>query len=103
MSAGPQGDSMRFLWPELLWMLLAVPLLAGAYVYALRRKKKAAIRYASLLLVRDALGKRPGRRRHLPPALFLLSMTAALLALARPAATIILPSETMTLILAMDV
>ncbi|MDB5803780.1 MAG: hypothetical protein JWN73_1102 [Betaproteobacteria bacterium] len=94
---------MRFLWPEMLWMLLAIPLLAGAYIYALRRKKKAAIRYASLILVRDALGKRPGWRRHLPPALFLLSMAAALLALARPATTIILPSETMTLILAMDV
>ena len=94
---------MRFLWPEMLWLLLAIPLLAGAYIYALRRKKKAAIRYASLMLVRDALGKRPGWRRHVPPALFLLAMTAALLALARPAATIVLPSESMTLILAMDV
>jgi Ca-activated chloride channel family protein len=94
---------MRFLWPEMLWLLLAIPLMAGAYVYALRRKKKAAIRYASLMLVRDALGKRPGWRRHLPPALFLLAMTAALLALARPATTLVLPSESMTLIMAMDV
>jgi len=94
---------MRFLWPEMLWLLLAIPLLAGAYLYALRRKKKAAIRYASLILVRDALGKRPGWRRHLPPGLFLLAMTAALLALARPATTIILPAESMTLIMAMDV
>ncbi|HEY4370877.1 MAG TPA: VWA domain-containing protein [Burkholderiales bacterium] len=94
---------MRFLWPEMLWMLLFIPLLAGAYAYALWRKKKAAIRYASLILVRDALGKRPAWRRHVPFGLFLLSMTAALLALARPATTIILPSETMTLILAMDV
>ena len=53
---------MRFLWPEMLWLLLAIPLLAGAYIYALTRKKKAAIRYASLILVRDALGKRPGWR-----------------------------------------
>lgn len=94
---------MRFLWPEMLWLLLAIPLMAGAYVYALRRKKKAAIRYASLILVRDALGKRPGWRRHLPPALFLMAMTAALLALARPATTLVLPSESMTLIMAMDV
>lgn len=94
---------MRFLWPEMLWLLLMIPLLAGAYIYALRRKKRAAIRYASLILVRDALGKRPGWRRHLPPALFLLSMAVALLALARPAATVVLPSESMTLIMAMDV
>ena len=94
---------MRFLWPELLWLLLLIPALVVAYVYALRRKKKAAIRYASLSLVRGALGPRPGWRRHLPPALFLLAMAAALLALARPAATLVLPSESMTLIMAMDV
>ncbi len=97
------GESIRFLWPELLWLLLAVPLLAGLYVYALRRRKKAAIRYASLLLVRDALGPHPGWRRHLPPVLFLLALTAALLAVARPTATVTLPSEHMTLVLAMDV
>jgi Ca-activated chloride channel family protein len=97
------GQSIRFLWPELLWLLLAIPLLAGAYVYALRRRKKAAIRYASLVLVRDARGPHPGWRRHVPPALFLLALTAALLAVARPTATITLPSEHMTLVLAMDV
>ena len=43
---------IRFLWPELLWLLLAVPLLLGAYVWALRRKKKTALRYASLKIGR---------------------------------------------------
>ena len=33
---------MRFLWPDLLWLLLLVPALVAAYIYALRRKKKAA-------------------------------------------------------------
>jgi Ca-activated chloride channel family protein len=47
---------MRFLWSDLLWLLLSVPLLIGAYVYALRRRKKLALRYASLMLVRGALG-----------------------------------------------
>ncbi len=94
---------MRFIWPELLWLLLMVPALLAAYIYALRRKKKVALRYASLMLVRDALGKRPGWRRHLPPALFLLAMTAALIGIARPTATITLPNDHMTIILAMDV
>jgi Ca-activated chloride channel homolog len=94
---------MRFLWPDLLWLLLAVPALVATYFYALRRKKKTAVRYASLMLVRDAIGPGQAFRRHLPPALFLLAMVMAILAIARPSATVTLPSEYMTLILAMDV
>ncbi len=94
---------VRFLWPELLWLLLAIPLLLGAYVYALRRKKRAVIRYASLMLVRDAIGPRQTMRRHVPPALFLVALTAGILAVARPTASLVLPADHMTLILAMDV
>ena len=94
---------MRFQWPELLWLLLLVPALVAAYLYALRRKKKTAVRYASLMLVRDAIGPGQAIRRHLPPALILLAMIAAIFAMARPSATLTLPSEYMTLILAIDV
>jgi Ca-activated chloride channel family protein len=94
---------MTFLWPQALWLLLAVPVLVGLYILLLRRKKKSALRYASLGLVREALG--PGRRwrRHVPPSLFLLAMIALTLAIARPSATITLPSEQRTIILAIDV
>lgn len=94
---------MRFLWPELLWLLLFVPALVAAYVWAMRRKKKAAIRYASLMLVRGALGPGQGLRRHLPPALFLAAMIAAIFAIARPSAVVTLPADYLTLIMAMDV
>ena len=94
---------IRFLWPELLWLLLIVPLLLGAYLWALRRKKKSALRYASLMLVRGAIGPRQTMRRHLPPALFLAALTAGILAIARPMAALTLPADHMTLILAMDV
>lgn len=94
---------MRFLWPDALWLLLIVPVLVGAYLYALRRRKRAAVRYASLALVRGALGPGQRLRRHIPPALFLLAMISALLAVARPSATVSLPSEYLTLVLAMDV
>jgi Ca-activated chloride channel family protein len=94
---------MRFLWPDLLWLLLALPALVAAYLYALRKKKKAAVRYASLMLVRDAISPGQAFRRHLPPFLFLVAMVTAILAIARPSATVTLPSEYMTLILAMDV
>ena len=55
---------MRFLWIDLLWLLLVVPLLIGAYVYVLRRRKRSALRYASLMLVRDAIGPGQWLRRH---------------------------------------
>ncbi len=95
--------SVLFLWPSFLWLLLAIPLLVGTYLWMLRRKKKSALRYASLSIVREALGKGPGWRRHVPPILFLLALVAMFLAAARPLATIALPSTQETIILAMDV
>ena len=94
---------MKFLWPEFLALLALVPLLAGLYVWLLRRRKRLAVRYANLSLVREALGRGPGWRRHVPPALFLLGLTSLLLAVARPTAVITLPSQHKTVILAMDV
>ena len=94
---------MRYLWPEMLWLLLAAPALVGAYVLLLRRTKKGVLRYASLSLVKDAIGPGQRIRRHVPPALFLAAMIAALVAIARPSAVITLPSEQRTIILAIDV
>jgi Ca-activated chloride channel family protein len=94
---------MSFLWPELLWLLLAVPLLVAAYLLVLRRKKKFALRYASLDLVKEAMGARIGFRRHVPPILFLLALAIMIAAIARPQATVTLPSQHETVILAMDV
>jgi len=94
---------MTFLWPEFLWLLLALPLLVLLYVWLLRRKKKMTLRYASLSIVREAMGKGPGFRRHIPPLLFLLSLAAMLVASSRPFAVITLPSDQQTIMLAMDV
>ncbi|TMH97440.1 MAG: VWA domain-containing protein, partial [Betaproteobacteria bacterium] len=94
---------MTFLWPELLWLLLAIPALIGAYILLLRRKKKQVLRYASLGMVRDAMGAGQRFRRHVPPLLFLLALTALVVAVARPTATLTLPSQHETIILAMDV
>jgi len=94
---------MSFLWPELLWLLLAVPALIGMYWLLLRREKKRMRRYASLAMIREAIGAGQGFRRHLPPLLFLLALVVLLVAIARPTATITLPSQHDTIILAMDV
>ena len=94
---------MTFLWPEMLFLLLLVPLLLGMYLWLLRRKKKAAVRYASLAMVREAMGPAQRMRRHIPPLLFLLALIVMLLAVARPAAVVTLPSMNETVILAIDV
>jgi Ca-activated chloride channel family protein len=94
---------VTFLWPELLWLLLAVPVVVAVYLVLLRRKKKAALAYASLTMVRDAMGASQRFRRHVPPFLFLLALIAMVVAMARPAAVVTLPSQRETIILAIDV
>jgi Ca-activated chloride channel family protein len=93
---------MGFQWPEALWLLLAAPLLAAAYLVILRRKKRSVVRYSSLGLVREAMAGRAWRQ-HVPPALLLVGLIGALIAVARPSAVITLPSQQRVIILAIDV
>ena len=45
---------MYFLWPQYLWLAVALALLPLAYVWLLRRRNQAAVRYSSLGVVRAA-------------------------------------------------
>jgi Ca-activated chloride channel family protein len=94
---------MSFLWIRMLWLLLLVPALVVIYILLQRRRQKYAVRYASLSLVKDALGRGPGLRRHIPPILFLFGLAIMIVALARPATTVVLPSQQGTVILALDI
>jgi Ca-activated chloride channel family protein len=94
---------MSFIWINMLWLLFLVPVLIGVYILMQKRRQKYALRYASLSLVKEALGRSPGIRRHIPPILFLIGLIAMIIALARPAATVILPSQQGTVILTIDV
>jgi Ca-activated chloride channel family protein len=94
---------MTFVWPHLLWALLAIPLLVLLYLWLLNKRKKSTLRFASLAVVKQAQGGGPGWRRHVPPALLLLALGALLVATARPMAVVTLPLQQETIILAMDV
>jgi Ca-activated chloride channel homolog len=94
---------MNFLWPEFLWLMAALPPLVILYLWLMRRKKKMALRYASLSIVKEAMGGAQSFKRHIPPALFLLALAAMLAAAARPMAVVTLPSNQQTIMLAMDV
>ena len=88
----------------LLWVLaVAMPLLVMLYLWLLHRRKKNSVRFASVALVKQAMGKGLGWRRHVPPILLGLAIATLLFAVSRPLAVIKLPSAQETIILAMDV
>jgi Ca-activated chloride channel family protein len=94
---------MNFLWQEALWLLLLLPLLVLAYLWLLKRRKKTAVAWSSLAVVKEAMGRQHLWRRHVPPALLLLALAALIVASARPTAVLTLPIVEQTVILAMDV
>lgn len=89
---------MQFLWPELLWCLALLPLLA--LLYRRRLQRRASTRPLPALRV---VGGGPRWQRHVPPALFLTALALVLLALARPTAPVALPWSRSTILLAMDI
>lgn len=94
---------MDLLWPGFLLLLGLMPLLVAAYIWMLRRRRRFAVRYSSLALVREALPHQSRLRRHLPFALFLLGLASLVIALGRPMAIVSVPAGQVTIILAMDV
>jgi Ca-activated chloride channel family protein len=94
---------MGFLWPVLLLLLLLIPLAAVAYVWYLRRRRPAAVRYSSLSLIRSALPRASRFRRHLPFALLLAASAALLMGFSRPYVVASLPASEATIVLAIDV
>jgi Ca-activated chloride channel family protein len=94
---------MNFLWPEMLWLLGVVPAAIVVYLVLLRRRKRGALRYASLAVMKDAMGAGQRFRRHVPPLLFVVALTLMIVAIARPTAVVTLPSQHETVILALDV
>lgn len=79
---------MSFLWPGLLWSLVLVPVLVALYLFAQNRRKKYALKFATLGVVRQAVGKGPGFRRHLPAILLLIAVAVLSFAMARPVAKV---------------
>jgi Ca-activated chloride channel family protein len=94
---------LSFLWQDMLWALLLWPLIALAYWWLLRRRKRQVVRVASLGLIRQAVGSGGAWRRHVPPLLIGLALLLLLLGMARPVAVMTLPLRDQTLLLAMDV
>jgi Ca-activated chloride channel homolog len=83
--------------------LAVVPLLVGLYVLHDRRRKKAGARFGSPALLPNVVDRRPGFRRHVPLAVFLVALAAMIVGVARPHATVTVRREEATVVLAIDV
>ena len=90
-------------WPGLLWTLLLVPVALAAYLLAQRRRSRYTVRFTNLDLLANVVSAKPGWRRHVPPAFYLLALAALLVSLARPQAMAMVPKEQATIVLVMDV
>ena len=94
---------MTFESPELLALLVLVPLALIGLLGMARRRTRYAVRFTNLDLLANVAPRRPAWRRWVPPAVYLAAIAALVLALARPTMTVAVPREEATIILAMDV
>jgi Ca-activated chloride channel homolog len=94
---------MSFASPAFLAALALVPLALAVQVAARRRKRRYAVRFPAVATLSPLLPRVSSWRRRLPLALFLASLAALSLALARPHATVAVPREQASVVLVTDV
>lgn len=94
---------MKFLWHHALWLLLALPVLAGGYLARLRRRTLPGARYPTFSLVREATTRASLLKPHVPPMMFLAGLGALILSVSRPALLAPSLSGDATIVLLMDV
>jgi Ca-activated chloride channel homolog len=94
---------MTFSWPWALLSLLIIPIVAGVVWLLRRRRRRAAVRVTSIALVRASLPSRTRWTRLIPTLLLLLGLATLSVGAARPQATVPVPSNSTTIMLAMDV
>lgn len=94
---------MTFASPELLVALLLVPAAVGVYLLVQRRRNRYAVRFTNVDLLANIAPKTPAWRRHVPPVLYLVAITALVIGLARPSMVMAVPREEATIVLAIDV
>ncbi|KRE58585.1 VWA domain-containing protein [Phycicoccus sp. Soil748] len=94
---------MSFGLPYVLMALLAVPLLVGVYWWQLRRRRRQAVAFSSIALIRSALPRQRTWRRHVPIGLVLASLALLAVAGSRPQVRAEVPVSSSAVILAVDV
>ena len=93
---------MTFQSPWVLVALVVMPLLVALYVQHDRRRRASAASFTNPSLLPNLVAARPRWRRHLPLALLLVALTAMIVGVARPHATVSVPREEATVMIAID-
>ncbi len=88
--------------PDLLLFLVAIPLAGWAFIWLERRRARSAQSWTSPHLVPNLVPARPGLRRYVPFALFLVGLALLLVGFARPQADLRTVKEGATVVLAID-
>jgi len=94
---------MRLQWPWMLLLLGLLPALGALYWWLLKRRRRFAVVFSDIELIRSAMVPRSSWRRHVPAAMLGLALASLLLALTRPVATVQIPLSRTSIILALDV
>ena len=94
---------MSFIWPWVLVSLLVLPVCVYLYLRLQRKRDMAAASLGTMGVVREGTAEPAGRRRHLPPIIFLAGIALLAAASARPQLTLPLPRMEGTVVLAVDV
>ena len=93
---------LSFLSPDRLLILLVIPLLVGAYIFATRRKNRRGMRFTNTSMLDVVVPKQSQWRRHLAVALSLLSLVTLTAAFAQPSTQIDVPRERATVVIVID-
>ncbi|KAB8191633.1 VWA domain-containing protein [Nonomuraea phyllanthi] len=93
---------MMLSWPWALLSVLIIPLILAVRWWALRRRRRSAVRVTSIALVRTALPGRTRWIRKIPPALFVAGLVLLAVGAARPQASVPVPQTSATILLALD-
>ncbi|HJR95503.1 MAG TPA: VWA domain-containing protein [Gaiellaceae bacterium] len=94
---------MSFTWPLALIALAAVPVLVALYLDRDRRRVASQAEFGNPDLLPNMVDREPGRLRYLPPLIMLVALVFLIVGVARPHATVSVPREEATIVLAMDV
>ena len=93
---------LAFIAPQRLFILLVIPLLILAYIFASRRKNRRGMRFTNTSMLDVVVPKQSQWRRHLAVALSLLSLITLTAAFARPKTQVDVPRERATVVLVID-
>lgn len=96
------APQLAFLSPNRLLILLVIPLLIAAYIFASRRKNRRGMRFTNTSMLAVVVPKQSQWRRHLAVALSLLSLVTLTAAFARPKTEVLVPRERATVVLVID-